>query len=215
MGLRDKLFPKSNKKSKDEIITKAKRHIKLLSMRQKNYQKKAEISRKNAKIAMKRGEKNRAKMYLVNYKQYQAKVDRTNNLRLKIESKIGALEEGELIGETGELMGGMRDHLKDTAQKVSPEKIAKISGETEYYEEQIREAGEILGEDPLMDAEYDVDAELEKLEAEVTLEGSGEMPEAPGGDLEYISESTVDDVSEVDDKDKVKEEIKKLKEELK
>ena len=215
MGLRDKLFPKSNKKSKDEIVTKAKRHIKLLSMRQKNYQKKAEISRKNAKIAMKRGEKNRAKMYLVNYKQYQAKVDRTNNLRLKIESKIGALEEGDLIGETGDLMGGMRDHLKDTAQKVSPEKIAKISGETEYYEEQIRESAEILGEDPLMDAEYDVDAELEKLEAEVTLEGGGDMPEAPGGDLEYISESTVDDVSEVDDKDKVKEEIKKLKEELK
>jgi hypothetical protein len=209
------LFPKSNKKSKDEIITKAKRHIKLLSMRQQNYQKKAEISRKNAKIAMKRGEKNRAKMYLVNYKQYQSKVDRTNNLRLKIESKIGALEEGELIGETGDLMGGMRDHLKDTAQKVAPEKIAKISGETEYYEEQIKEAGEILGEDPMYDADFDIEADLEKLEAEVTLEGSGEMPEAPGGDLEYISESTVEDVSEVGDKDKLKDEIKKLKEELK
>lgn len=213
--MRDKLFPKSNKKSKDEIITKAKRHIKLLSMRQQNYQKKAEISRKNAKIAMKRGEKNRAKMYLVNYKQYQSKVDRANNLRLKIESKIGALEEGELIGETGDLMGGMRDHLKDTAQKVAPEKIAKISGETEYYEEQIKEAGEILGEDPMYDADFDIEADLEKLEAEVTLEGSGEMPEAPGGDLEYISESTVEDVSEVGDKDKLKDEIKKLKEELK
>ena len=173
MGLRDKLFPKSNKKSKDEIITKAKRHIKLLSMRQQNYQKKAEISRKNAKIAMKRGEKNRAKMYLVNYKQYQSKVDRANNLRLKIESKIGALEEGELIGETGDLMGGMRDHLKDTAQKVAPEKIAKISGETEYYEEQIKEAGEILGEDPMYDADFDIEADLEKLKAEVTLEGNG------------------------------------------
>mgnify|MGYP006301395783 FL=1 len=67
----------------------------------------------------------------------------------------------------------------------------------------------------MYDADFDIEADLEKLEAEVTLEGSGEMPEAPGGDLEYISESTVEDVSEVGDKDKLKDEIKKLKEELK
>ncbi len=215
MGLKDKLFPKSNKKSKDEIIAKAKRHIKVLSMRQQNYQKRAEINRKNAKIAMKRGEKNRAKMYLINYKKFMEKLDRTSNLKLRIESKITALEEGELIGETGDIMGGMRDHLRDTAEKVAPQKIERVAAETEYYEEQIRDAGEILGEDPYLDEDYEINAELDKLEAEMTLETGGEMPEAPGDELEYISESTVEDVSETTDKEKVKEEIKKLKEELK
>ena len=95
MGLKKKLFPRKGKE-KDDLVAQAKGHIHKLNMMNKNYTKRAEISRKNAKIALKRGEKDRAKSYLVQYKAYQAKVDRSNNIRLKIERQIQAIEEGML-----------------------------------------------------------------------------------------------------------------------
>ena len=55
MGLKDKLFPKKGQ-SKDLIVTKAKTHIKKLAMINKNYSKRAEISRKNAKYYKERQE---------------------------------------------------------------------------------------------------------------------------------------------------------------
>ena len=116
MALKKKLFPKKGEET-DKMITQAKSHIQRLSLINRSYSKKADISRKNAKIALKRGEKDRAKNYLIQYKQYSMKVDRANNMRIKIERQLDAIEEGKLILSTGNLMGGIRDELKDIAVK--------------------------------------------------------------------------------------------------
>jgi len=196
-------------------VAKAKGHIHKLNMMNKNYNKRAEISRKNAKIALKRGEKDRAKSYLVQYKAYQAKVDRSNNIRLKIERQIQAIEEGMLISQTGDVMGGIRDELEYIATKASPTKVAEISEDSEAYVSEIEEAAEILAGDPEIDLAIDVTDELNQLETEMLLDQGGTMPEIPSDDLQYIPEiDELEEEAEVKSKDQLKDEIDKLRKEL-
>jgi len=214
MGLKKKLFPRKGKE-KDDLVSKAKVHIHKLNLMNKNYTKRAEISRKNAKIALKRGEKERAKNYLIQYKSYQAKVDRSNNIRAKIERQIQAIEEGVLISQTGDVFGGIRDTLEEIATKASPAKVAEIAEDSEAYVAEIEEAAEILAGDPEIDLAIDVTDELNQLETEMLLDQGGAMPEIPSDDLQYIPEyDEIEEEAEVSSKDKIKDEIEKLRKEL-
>jgi len=213
VGLKKKLFPRKGKE-KEELVAKAKSHIKKISLANQTYNKRAEISRKNAKIALKRGEKTRAKNYLIQYKQYQMKVDRANNIRAKIERQIEAIEEGQMISMTGDLMGGIRDELEEIAVKASPTKIAEIAEDSEAYVAEIEESAEILAGDPEIDLAIDVTDELNQLETEMLLEQGGEMPEVPADDLQYISEYDEIEEPEIKTKAKLEDEIEKLRKEL-
>ncbi len=214
MGLKKKLFPRKSKE-KEDLVLKAKGHIHKLNVMNKGYNKRAEISRKNAKIALKRGEKDRAKSYLVQYKSYQAKVDRSNNIRLKIERQIQAIEEGMVISQTGDVMGGIRDELEYIATKASPTKVAEIAEDSEQYVAEIEEAADILGGDPEIDLAIDVTDELNQLETEMLLEQGGTMPETPADDLQYIPEYDLEEEeAELKSKDQLKDEIDKLRKEL-
>ncbi len=214
MGLKKKLFPRKGEEQ-DKMITQAKSHIQQLGLINKSYSRKAEISRKNAKIALKRGEKDRAKNYLIQYKQYSMKVDRANNMRIKIERQLDAIQEGKLILTTGNLMGGIRDELKEIATKASPVRIAEISEDADAYVSEIEESAEILGGDLEVDLGIDVTAELNQLETEMLLDQGGAMPAIPEDDLQYIPEEdmSLEDVGTVS-KEKVQAEIEKLKKEL-
>ncbi|MBD3343055.1 MAG: hypothetical protein GF353_28415 [Candidatus Lokiarchaeota archaeon] len=217
MGLKRRLFPRKGKE-KDKLITDVKRYTRTLGLRAKNFQKRAEVSRKNAKIALQRGEKDRAKNYLIQYKSYQAKVDRTNNIRTKFDRQLEALEEGTAIAQSGNFMAKMRDELKEIATKASPIKIAEISEDSEMYVAEIEEAGDILAGDPEIDLGIDVTSELEQLETEMLLDASGAMPSVPAGGSEvpeYISDVDLDlEEEEVQSKAKLEEEIEKLRKEL-
>ncbi|TFG03828.1 MAG: hypothetical protein EU539_11905 [Promethearchaeota archaeon] len=210
-----RLFPRKAKE-KDKLVTTVKRYTRQLGLRSKNYQKRAEISRKNAKIALQRGERERAKTYLVQYKQYQMKVDRTNNIRAKFDRQIEALQEGSAIAQSGEFMAQMRDQLKEIATKASPELVAEIAEDSEMYVSEIEEAGEILAGDPEIDLGIDVSDMLDQLETEMLLDASGSMPSVPSGELpEYISDVELEDEEQVvQSKAKLKEEIEKLRKEL-
>lgn len=215
MGLKKKLFPKGKGKEKDSLISKSKAHIHKLTLMNRNYSRRAEISRKNAKIALKRGEKGRAKNYLVQYKAYQAKVDRATNIRSKIERQIQAIEEGVLISQTGDLMGGIRDELEYIATKASPTRVAEIAEDSEAYVSEIEEAADILAGDPEIDLAIDVTDELNQLETEMLLDQGGSMPQIPSDDLQYIPEYEESEAdTEIKSGDRLKEEIEKLKKEL-
>jgi hypothetical protein len=214
MGLKKKLFPRKGKE-KDDLVAKAKGHIHRLNLMNKNYNKRAEINRKNAKIALKRGEKERAKTYLVQYKAYQQKVDRSNNIRLKIERQIQAIEEGMLISQTGDVFGGIRDTLEEIATKASPAKVAEIAEDSESFVAEIEEAADILAGDPEIDLAIDVTEELNQLETEMLLDQGGAMPEIPSDDLQYIPEyDELEEETELKSKEKLKDEIDKLRKEL-
>ena len=212
--LKGKLFPRKNKE-KDDLVIKAKAHIRKIALANKTYNKRAEIARKNAKIAIKRGERNRAKNYLIQHKQYQMKVDRANNIRSKIERQLEAIQEGSMISMTGDLMGGIRDELKGIATNVAPEKIAEIAEDSELYVSEIEESAEILAGDPEIDLAIDVTDELNQLETEMLLEQEGQMPEVPDDDLAYISEfDDIEEEPELRTKAKLEDEIDKLRKEL-
>ncbi len=214
MAIKKKLFPRKGKE-KDELIIKAKAHIRKISLTNKTYNKRAEIARKNAKIAIKRGERNRAKNYLIQHKQYQLKVDRQNNIRSKIERQIEAIEEGQMISMTGDLMGGIRDELAGIATKVAPEKIAEIAEDSEAYVAEIEESADILAGDPEIDLAIDITDELNQLETEMLLEQGGKMPEVPDDELAYISDfDEIEEDAEITTKAKLEDEISKLRREL-
>jgi len=214
VGLKKKLFPRKGKE-KEELVVKAKSHIRKISLANKTYNKRSEIARKNAKIALKRGEKERAKNYLIQYKQYNMKVDRANNIRAKIERQIEAIEEGQMISMTGDLMGGIRDELETIASKASPTRVAEIAEDSEAYVSEIEESAEILAGDPEIDLAIDVTDELNQLETEMLLEQGGQMPEVPIDDLQYISEfDTEEEEPEIKTKAKLEDEIDKLRKEL-
>jgi len=213
VGLKKKLFPRKGKE-KDDLLSKAKSHIHRLNLINRNYSKRAEISRKNAKIALKRGEKDRAKNYLIQYKSYNTKVDRTSNIRGKIERQIQAIEEGQLISATGDIFSGIRDELEYIATKASPAKVAEIAEDSEAYVAEIEEAADILAGDPEIDLAIDVTEELNQLETEMLLDQGGTMPETPSDDLQYIPEYEIEELDEVKSKEKLNKEIEKLKKEL-
>jgi len=213
VGLKKKLFPRKGKE-KDDLVSKAKSHIHRLNLINRNYSKRAEISRKNAKIALKRGEKDRAKNYLIQYKSYNAKVDRTSNIRGKIERQIQAIEEGQLISATGDIFSGIRDELEYIATKASPAKVAEIAEDSEAYVAEIEEAADILAGDPEIDLGIDVTEELNQLETEMLLDQGGTMPETPSDDLQYIAEYEIEELEEVKSKEKLNKEIEKLRKEL-
>ncbi|MFX1494304.1 MAG: Snf7 family protein, partial [Promethearchaeota archaeon] len=206
MGLKKKLFPRKSKE-KEDLIIKAKSHIRQISLANKTYNQRSEIARKNAKIALKRGERERAKNYLIQFKQYQRKVDRANNIRAKIERQIEAIEEGQMISMTGDLMGGIRDELETIATKASPTKVAEIAEDSEAYVAEIEESAEILAGDPEIDLAIDVTDDLNQLETEMLLEQGGQMPEVPIDDLQYISELDIEEEPEIKTKAKLEDEI--------
>ena len=214
MGLKKKLFPRKGKEKMD-LVAKAKSHIHRLNLINRNYSKRSEISRKNAKIALKRGEKDRAKNYLIQYKSYNAKVDRTNNIRSKIERQIQAIEEGQLISATGSIFEGIRDELEFIATKASPARVAEIAEDSEAYVAEIEEAADILAGDPEIDLAIDVTEELNQLETEMLLDQGGAMPETPSDDLQYIPEyEELEEETGLKSKEKLQDEIDKLRKEL-
>ena len=214
MGIKKKLFPRKGQE-KEELVMKAKSHIRKMALANKTYSKRSEIARKNAKIALKRGERERAKNYLIQFKQYQQKVDRANNIRAKIERQIEAIEEGQMISMTGGLMGGIRDELQTIASEAAPTKIAEIAEDSESYVAEIEESAEILAGDPEIDLAIDVTDELNQLETEMLLEQGGQMPEVPDDELAYISEfDEISEEPELRTKAKLSDEIDKLRKEL-
>ncbi len=218
-NIKRKLFPKKGEQ-KDKLITSVKSYVRQLNIASKGFGQKAEISRKNAKIALQRGEKERAKSYLIQYQQYQTKFDRTNNIKAKFERQIEAIQEGTLIEQSGTFMGKMRDELKEISTKASPTKIAEISEDSDMYVSEIEEAAELLGGNPELDnPEIDVNDALNQLETEVLLEAGGQMPNVPSGSGKempaYITEEPeADKEGEIKSKDKIQEEISKLRKEL-
>ena len=214
MGLKKKLFPRKSEQ-KNTLVAQAKKHIHRLELNSRNYAKRSDISRQNAKIALQRGEKERAKSYLIQYKNYQKKIDRMNNIRTKIENSLHAIEEGQMISQTGDLFGGIRDTLQELSVKASPERVAEIAEDSEQYIAEIEESAEILGGDLEIDLGISVDDELNQLETELLLDQSGEMPTAPTEELKYIPEyGTEAEGTEVDSKEKLQSEIEKLRKEL-
>lgn len=218
-GLLESLFPKYKSQSNDELLVECKvllkRHQKKIDM----LAKKADISKKNSKIAVKRGERARAQAYLTKYKLYMQQITKTQHVDMRLEDLKFSLEMGDDFEKAAGLIEDMGVALENIVKKIGPMKIDKLMAQIEMNQEKLGSAMEILGADPEIDYDFDLNAEYEQLEEEVLAEEGGTLPETPEDGLEYIPESEVEEeiAEEVEtmSKEELKQAIEREKEELK
>ena len=218
-GLLESLFPKYDSKSNDELIVECKtllnRHQKKIDM----LAKKADISKKNSKIAVKRGERARAQAYLTKHKLYMQQITKTQKVDMRLENLKFSLEMGDDFEKAANLIEDMGVALENIVERIGPMKIDKLMAQIEMNQEKLGSAMEILGADPELDYDFDLNAEYEALEEEVLAEEGGALPETPEDELDYIPESEIgEEVSEEIEtmsKDELKKAIEREKEELK
>ena len=153
---------------------------------------------------------------LVRYKQYQQKILQYNAMIMRSERHLDALEQAGVIKDVAGTMEASAGELKNVASTVNAERALEITEEAEDSIEQINEAGELFAGDPEVDMGIDIDDELAQLETELMLEDAGQLPDTP--EAEHTeSMSLYDDAEETGDvrsKDKLKDEIDKLRKEL-
>ncbi|MGV9173745.1 MAG: Snf7 family protein [Promethearchaeia archaeon] len=224
MGFFDKLFSKDKKTKKnaqDALVGKIKDYKRQISVKIKGMNKKADAARHNAKIAVKRGEEKTAETFLVQYKQYQQFAQNLNKTRLKLDSYQMAIESGGSNLEFKNLMSEITTLLGKISQTAGSTEIGELTAYADEYAADIHEAQDMMAGEPSIDTGIDVSEEMNKLQTEVLLDESGPLPEVPsetGGEQEeYITDLDsleVEEGEEVKSKDQVKNEIKKLKEEL-
>ncbi|MGQ4873215.1 MAG: hypothetical protein ACP6IY_03990 [Promethearchaeia archaeon] len=215
--MKKKLFPKKGKGQEiDFVITELKKQIRDLRIDSKNLSKKAEIARHNAGVALKRGERERARSYLAQYKKYQQDIDSNNRTITNFEYFIRVINLGVKMQQRQKVTSLAKKILETLATQAPPDVVAANIEEAREYGMMIEEAMESTGADIELDHGIEVtDEELDKLETEILLETGGAMPSAPPSEDQYITETEVE-FEDIQEKsaDEVKAEIKKLREEL-
>ncbi len=221
-GLLDSLFPKHKNQSNDELIVECKTLLKRHQKKIDLIAKKADISKKNSKIAVKRGERARAQAYLTKYKLYMQQITKTQHVDMRLEDLKFSLEMGDDFEQAAGLIEDMGTALENIVQKIGPMKIDRLMAQIEMNQEKLGSAMEILGADPEIDYDFDLNAEYEALEEEVLAEEGGTLPETPKEDFHYIPESelegevsedmeTIETMSKEDLKKAIEEEKEALK----
>jgi len=212
----DKLFPKKKKNNKLTTEARLKTLTHKLDLKIKDYEHKAQLCKIKAKKFLKSGNRQASKTMLVRYKQYQQKILQYNAMIMRSERHLDALEQAGVIKDVAGTMEASAGELKNVASTVNAERALEITEEAEDSIEQINEAGELFAGDPEVDMGIDIDDELAQLETELMLEDAGQLPDTP--EAEHMeSMSLYDDAEETSDvrsKDKLKDEIDKLRKEL-
>ncbi|MHA1585461.1 MAG: Snf7 family protein [Promethearchaeota archaeon] len=210
-----KLFPKDKKKDKITTEAQLKSLNHKLDLKIKDYENKAQLCKSKAKKFLRSGNKQASKTMLIRYKQYQQKVLQYNAMIMRTDRHLDALEQANVIKDVATTMESSATELKQVSTTVNAERALQITEEAEDSIDQINEAGELFAGDPEVDMGVDIDDEFSQLETEIMLEDAGNLPEAPEGKMESMS--IYDDTEpeeEIRSKDKLKDEIDKLKKEL-
>lgn len=217
MGIKKRLFPKRRSEGDERafVITELKRQIRDLKLDNKSLMKSAEDSRRYAKISLKRGERERARNYLAQYKKFQSEMDTNNKTVTNFQYFIRIIRKGDKLTKRKEVAELAKKVLQRLASQAPPEVIATDIEEAKEYAFMIEEAAETTAMDMEVDYNIEVtDEELDMLETEAKLEGFGEMPEVPGEEEPLLlPEEDFEDVM-AKPKEEVQDEIKKLREEL-
>ena len=159
----------------------------------KNYIKKCELtaSKKHskAKELLKNKQKDRAKVYLNQYKFHltQAKVG-DGQLKM-IEDQINELQKATQLNEIRKVLENGNKVLKNLQSEINIEKWQEIKEDMEGLKEQQDEIGEFLRNNNIDEGEYekDVQEEFEKLQKD--LENDLNLPEVPKNKINVQKEN--------------------------
>jgi len=207
-----KLFPKK-KKDKVETVAKLKTTINQLNIKTKEYTRKSNESKLKAMKALKAGNKDLARQFLISSKVYIEKTKKYYNMIGKLERHLEALEEAKVVQNVSGAFEASTKELEDISVKVNPQKAMEVSETAEEYISQVDETMDLLAGDMEIDTGIDVEDELSQLETEMLMGDASSMPSVPEQDEVELSENT-EEGDEIKSKEKIKEEIEKLKKEL-
>jgi hypothetical protein len=210
----NKLFP-NKKQDRATVVAKLKSLVHKLDDTVKQYEGKANAYRIRAKKYLKAGRKEQARASLVKYKYYNEKSIRYSNMKLKAEQHLEALGESEVMTEITGTLAESSGELAKAAQRANPELAMKIMDEADQSIDAINETGEVLGADPESDLGIDIEDEFNEITSELMLEQSGQLVEPTDADLELEGLDAEPGAATPDSKEKVKEEIEKIKKSLK
>jgi charged multivesicular body protein 6 len=159
----------------------------------KNYIKQCELTaskkRSKAKELLKNKQKDRAKVYLNQYKFHltQAKVG-DGQLKM-IEDQINELQKATQLNEIRKVLENGNKVLKNLQSEINIEKWQEIKEDMEGLKEQQDEIGEFLRNNNIDEGEYekDVQEEFEKLQKD--LENDLNLPEVPKNKINVQKEN--------------------------
>lgn len=183
MGIKDMLFGK-RPKSKDEIIASLRGNINRLTLRSRNYERKAIEERNKAKQYLKMGNRNLATFSLRKYRRYSNFLNKYTAFIENLETRLIAIEEAHDVSELKEAFQLAGIELEKARQLANSEEILEMMIKQDEALHEIERSSDILATPAEMGVEEsgDIDRELNRLEAEIALEGV-EEPKVPEGDL--------------------------------
>lgn len=190
------------KRSKDESVAQIRSSVNKLTFRSRSFERQAMEYYEKAKEGVKHRNKMAAKFYLGRWQRYQTLMNRYDRMRASLEDSIQAIESASDDVEMYKALDLAARELSQAQKLVDVEKSVEQIAKTESLMREVEQTSEILssglGE---RDEDSRVNGELEKLEAEVALEESGQLPKVPSG-------------SRSAEREEVEKELEQLKKEL-
>ena len=198
-----------------ETVARLKTTVHHLSLKTKEFTRKSQAARLRSIKALKAGKKEIARQMLIRWKAYRLKTEKYYNMVSRIERVMEALEEAKVVQDVSGALETSAGELEKIAENVNPTKTTELIDEAEEFISQIEEAGDLLAGDMEIDLGIDVEEELAKMETELLLADASDMPSVPE-DMEDLDLELNDEEEEpqIRTKEKLKEEINKLKKEL-
>jgi hypothetical protein len=168
------------RKSKDESVGQIRSTINKLTFRSRSFERQSTEYYEKAKDSVRHRNKAAGKFYLSRWQRCQILMNRYDRMRASLEDSIQAIESAsddvEMYGALNLAAGELSQAQKLVDVEKSVEQIAK----TESMMRDVEQTSEILSSGLGVDEDQpNVDGELEKLEAEVALEESGQLPKVP------------------------------------
>ncbi|MFB0561636.1 MAG: Snf7 family protein [Candidatus Lokiarchaeia archaeon] len=188
MSFKDILFGK-RPKDKDDIVASLRGNINRLTLRSRNYERKAIEERTKAKKYLKMGNRKMATFSLRKSRRYQNFLSKYTAFIENLETRLIAIEEAHDVSELKEAFQLAGAELENARKLANSEEILEMMIKQEEIMLDIERSSEILATPSEMGAEEfgDIESELNRLEAEISLEGI-EEPSVPEGDI--ISEKS-------------------------
>ncbi len=178
MSLRDKVFGKKPK-TKDQVISEIRATINTLIVKSKRYEEQAAKARKTAKEYLKAGNRKGAELALRRYHFYLGALNKYAGYIENLETRLLAIEQAHDLVQVNESIRSARRLMEDAVKLINTDIMVEERVQDEQMIEEISRGGDILSTPLDVGMEnVDVSSELDRLEAEVALEGVAE-PEVP------------------------------------
>ncbi|MBS7248481.1 MAG: Snf7 family protein [Candidatus Jordarchaeales archaeon] len=178
MSFKDKLFGKKPK-TKDQAISEIRATINSLIVKSKRYEQQAARARETAKAYLKAGNRKGAELALRRYHFYLGALNRYAGFIENLEARLFAIEQAHDIVQVKESVEAAGKLMESAMKLASSDDIMEMTVRHEQMMEEIDRSGELLSSPLSTGMEgIDVSAELDRLEAEIALEGVKE-PEVP------------------------------------